>query len=310
MTSESGSKNILVVGATGRQGGAVAHQLLEAEGYNVFSLTRSPTSETAYRLSQRGAETVQGDLADQNSLERALADIDCAFLVTDYFSAGDSETERQFGYNFIEAAVNQDINHLVFSSAMDADRTRDVPHFNAKHDVEQRLSDSELTGTVVRPAPYYQNFESLTSATRLGFLPFPFDREAKVPMLDLRDLGTAVTTILDDPNTHNDGAYDLYGGLYTLTELAETVTTITGVETMPVSIPTTVVKWTTDPSIATMFEEFNERGRSREEPPPSLNIEFTKFEQYLRRENWDTDTFATKVGQATAPLRSLLFSRN
>jgi uncharacterized protein YbjT (DUF2867 family) len=304
------SRNVLVVGATGHQGGAVANRLLDENNYNVFALTRSPTSETARYLSKQGAETIQGDLADQASLRRALTDIDCAFLVTDYFSAGNSENERQFGYNFIDTALNQDINHLVFSSAMDADRTKNIPHFNSKYDVEQHLRESESTGTIIRPAPYYQNFEEMMLAVHLGFLPFPFDREAKVPMLDLQDLGTAVATILDDPTAHIDETYDLYGGLYTLDELAKTVTTITGLETMPVSIPTTVVKWTKGTSIATMFEEFNERGRSREESPPSLNIEFTMFEQYLRRENWDADTFATKLGRATAPLRLPLFSRN
>lgn len=305
VASESKSQDILIVGATGRQGGAVAHQLLNTDGYNVSTLTRSPMSETACRLSERGAKTVQGNLADQNSLERALADVDCAFLVTDYFSAGNSKIEQQFGYNFITAAENQDINHLVFSSAMDAERTSDIPHFNSKHDIEQRLRDSKSTGTIVRPAPYYQNFEEMMCAIRLGFLPFPFDRTAKVPLLDLRDLGTAVATIFNDPNLHDDKVYNLYESLYTLNELAEATTTVTGVKTMPVTVPTAVVKWTKGASIATMFEWFNRRGQSREESSSSLDIEFTKFEQYLYRENWDTDTLTTKVGQVTAPLRTL-----
>lgn len=309
VASESKSQNLLVVGATGRQGGAVAHRLLNTDGYNVFVLTRSPASETACRLSERGAKTIQGDLADQNSLERALTDIDCAFLVTDYFSAGDSKTERQFGYDFVTAAVNQNINHLVFSSAMDADRTSDIPHFNSKHDIERRLRDSRTTGTIVRPAPYYQNFEEMMHAIRLGFLPFPFDRNAKVPLLDLRDLGTAVATILNDPNEHGDEAYNLYQGLYTLNELAEATTTATEVNTIPVKIPIVIVKRTKGASIATMFEWFNRQGHSRKESPPSLDIEFTKFEQYLYRENWDTDTLATKVGRVTAPIRSSLFAR-
>lgn len=310
VSSEAGEQSVLVVGATGHQGGSVAQRLLQTDGYNVAALTRSPTTETARRLSERGAKIIQGDLTNRNSLEQALADIDCAFLVTDYFSAGDAETERQFGYNFVEAAVNQDINHLVFSSAMDADRTKDIPHFNSKYDIEQHLWNSDLTGTVVRPAPYYQNFEDLMSAVRLGFLPFPFDWRAKVPMVDLQDLGTVVATIFDDSNAYANDTCDLYGDLYTLNELAEIVTTVTGVKTMPISIPPIVVKWMKDASIATMFERFNDCGRSREEPPPSVNVEFTKFERYLRRENWDTDTFATKIGQATAPLRPPLFSRH
>ena len=48
---------IVVTGATGRQGGAVARHLL-AEGYRVRGVTRSPDSTRARKLASLGADVV------------------------------------------------------------------------------------------------------------------------------------------------------------------------------------------------------------------------------------------------------------
>ena len=63
------TKPILVIGATGQQGGAVARALL-AKGQKVRVMTRH--LEKAASLAQAGAEIVQGDLTSQvNSQEMA-----------------------------------------------------------------------------------------------------------------------------------------------------------------------------------------------------------------------------------------------
>ena len=66
------SKTVLVSGATGNQGGAVARELL-AHGYRVRAMTRKPLSDPARALGKLGAELVQGDLDDEASIARALA---------------------------------------------------------------------------------------------------------------------------------------------------------------------------------------------------------------------------------------------
>ena len=70
----SDGKVILVVGATGRQGGAVARELLQ-RGYQVRGLTRNPDSDRARAVAELGAEMVRGDLGDPASLDRAVAGV-------------------------------------------------------------------------------------------------------------------------------------------------------------------------------------------------------------------------------------------
>ena len=59
MTSK---RSILVTGATGQQGGAVARALL-SRGYRVKVLTRKPDSDAARQLASAGAVVVAGDLS-------------------------------------------------------------------------------------------------------------------------------------------------------------------------------------------------------------------------------------------------------
>ena len=54
-------QTILVTGATGHQGGAVARSLLEA-GWNVRALVRDPSKPSAGALKSLGIEVQKGDL--------------------------------------------------------------------------------------------------------------------------------------------------------------------------------------------------------------------------------------------------------
>ena len=62
---------ILVVGATGKQGGAVARSLLD-RGFQVRGLTRNPHKPEAQALTEQGAEVVQGDMDDRSDMDRVL----------------------------------------------------------------------------------------------------------------------------------------------------------------------------------------------------------------------------------------------
>src|ERR1041385_6179830 len=93
---------ILVSGATGQQGGAVARHLLAA-GCRVRAMTRKPQEEKACALNAAGAEVVAADLDDAGSLERALAGAWGAFSVQNTWEAG-VEREEEQGKRFAEIA--------------------------------------------------------------------------------------------------------------------------------------------------------------------------------------------------------------
>ncbi|ETN73487.1 hypothetical protein NECAME_18305, partial [Necator americanus] len=76
----SGNKRILVFGATGQQGGAVASSLLE-KGWHVRALVRNPDSVRAQTLAASGVELSQGDFSDVTSLKTAMTGVYGVFSV-------------------------------------------------------------------------------------------------------------------------------------------------------------------------------------------------------------------------------------
>ena len=84
---KTGSEEILVTGATGQQGGAVARELL-ARGHKVRAMTRNPDGPKAKALADLGATVVRGDLDDETSLDGALQGIWGVFGVQNSWEAG------------------------------------------------------------------------------------------------------------------------------------------------------------------------------------------------------------------------------
>jgi NAD(P)-dependent dehydrogenase (short-subunit alcohol dehydrogenase family) len=79
------SKLIVILGATGNQGGSVAEAFLSEPGWKVRALTRNTSSAKAQALSSKGAEVVQADLDDPSSLNAAFEGAHAIFAVSDFW---------------------------------------------------------------------------------------------------------------------------------------------------------------------------------------------------------------------------------
>ncbi|KAM7185740.1 hypothetical protein V8F20_011677 [Naviculisporaceae sp. PSN 640] len=85
MAESTPKKLIVVVGATGNQGGSVARRFLQDPTYKVRGLTRNPSSPAAQDLAALGAEMVTAELDDVNTLIPAFAGANVIFSVTQYW---------------------------------------------------------------------------------------------------------------------------------------------------------------------------------------------------------------------------------
>ena len=115
---------VLVTGATGSQGGAVARELL-AKGWKVRALTRKPDSDGAKALAKLGAEVVTGDLDDAASLQRALTGAWGVWAVQNTWEAGVEKEEDQ-GKRLAKLAREVGVRHFVYSSVGSADVPEDA----------------------------------------------------------------------------------------------------------------------------------------------------------------------------------------
>lgn len=148
------SRTVAVTGATGRQGNAVARALL-AEGWLVRGLTRDPTRKRAQVLSALGVETVQADMDDAASLDRAFSGVHGVYSVQNFMISGLDGEVRQ-GRNVAEAAERTGVEHLVYASAGTGERGTGIGSWESKLDVEERLRELELPVTVLRPTAFME----------------------------------------------------------------------------------------------------------------------------------------------------------
>ena len=109
---------VLVAGATGNQGGAVANALLK-RGHKVRALTRNEESSAAKRLAERGAEIVRANLDDIKSVTRAMQGVDTFYLMGSPFEGG-VEAETRQGIRLADAAKEAEIGHLVYGAVLGA----------------------------------------------------------------------------------------------------------------------------------------------------------------------------------------------
>lgn len=155
---------ILVVGATGMLGSNIC-QLLTVAGKPVKGLVRySSDPAKVSRLQSQGVETIQGDVRDRASLDKACEGVTAVISTVSAmpfcYQAGvnDTQTTDLDGVtNLIEAAQANGISHFTYTSfTKNADL--DFPLRNAKREVERRLRESGLEYTILRPGYFMEGW--------------------------------------------------------------------------------------------------------------------------------------------------------
>src|SRR5258705_11821646 len=169
---------ILVLGATGGQGGAVTAALLARQS-RVRAMVRRPGEPSVQRLTECGVEVMVGSLDDRAALGAAMEGAAAVFALTTPFEAG-GDAEVAQGRAIVAAAGDARVPHLVFSSVAGADQHTGVPHFDSKAIIEKDLAASGLPYTVTAPTYFFDNALGGEGADRVTAgiidLPLPPDR--------------------------------------------------------------------------------------------------------------------------------------
>jgi uncharacterized protein YbjT (DUF2867 family) len=212
---------VLVTGATGHQGGAVAHELLAA-GWPVRAMTRHPESSAAQELQKLGAQVVSGDLDDAASLERSLAGAWGLFSVQNTWEAGVVKEEEQ-GIRLTELAHKAGIQHLVYTSVASAHRQTGVPHFENKHRIENRIRSIGFPSHVIlRPVFFMENFLSpfTLPALQQGRLEQGIAPTTPLQMIAVRDIGQYGRWAFTNHAQLNRREIDMAGDSLTMPQIA------------------------------------------------------------------------------------------
>ena len=278
------SKIILVTGATGQQGGAVATALL-TKGQKVRVMSRTP--EKASALAQAGAEVVKGNLTNPSDLQAALRGVHGVFAMSTPFEAGMDQEVRQ-GIMMADAAKQAGIAHYVYTSVGSAHRNTGIPHFETKWKVEQHIRQIGLPATVLRPVWFMENFTTFSKPSAEGILMMPMRADKKLAMVALRDIGEFGAAAFMRPNDFLGQAIDLAGDELTMPDVAAHLSKVTGRSIQFQGLPLEQAEAAMGHDLATMFRWFNEVGYQINVAAlkQTFGIPLTTFAEWIKMVDW------------------------
>jgi uncharacterized protein YbjT (DUF2867 family) len=280
-------KVILVTGATGNQGGAVAGRL-HNEGWRVRALIRDPGKPEARKLAETGIEVVKGDLDDRASIDKVIKDVYGVFAVLTPFTDKGLEGEIKQGKDLADAAKAARVSHYVYSSVGGADKKTGIPHFESKYEIEKHISSLGLPSTVFRPVFFYYNFNSdmLRQSILGGTLSMAIKPDKPLQMLAVEDLAVFVAKAFDNPGEYIGKTVELAGEELTMPQAAESFGKVLGKPVKYVEMPIEQVRSYSE-DFARMFEWFNKHGYDVDiKSLRELHPEMLTLEQWLRKTGW------------------------
>ncbi|KAJ7756160.1 NAD(P)-binding protein [Mycena metata] len=244
ITSSVDAPLVLVVGATGNQGGSVIQALAESDRpYRIRGLTRDVTKPAAQKLVNQGVEMVNISLAVENEgeVKAAFTGANIAFIVTNFWEHMDTKREVTEGKMLVDAARGAGVRLLVWSglepvSEISKGKYQEANQFDGKAEITNYARQSGVALLVVQAGWYgtnhlYNNVAFIPQKEADGSyaLRFPVKPDTVVPIIDVaHDYGLFVREGIESPAFGTGTEVLASGEDISLREMASQLSQITG----------------------------------------------------------------------------------
>jgi uncharacterized protein YbjT (DUF2867 family) len=307
----SDKKVIAVLGATGAQGGGLVRAILAdpSGGFTARAVTRDVSSDKAKELAKLGAEVVQGDVDDLESLKKAFQGAYGAFCVTFFWAHFSPEKELAEAALMAKAAKAANVQHVIWSTLEDTrkwvplsdDRMPTlggkykVPHFDAKGEADKLFAEAGVPTTFLQTSFYWDNFIHFGSGPKKGpdgvlALTLPMG-DKKLPGIAASDIGACAYGIFKAGSKYIGKTVGIAGGHPTGAEMAAGLSKALGQEVRYNAVEPSVYRSFGFPGaddLGNMFQfkrDFNDMfcaARSLDESR-ALNPGLQSYEQWLSK---------------------------
>jgi uncharacterized protein YbjT (DUF2867 family) len=283
-----GKMKVLVTGASGKQGGHLARELL-ARGHSVRALTRKPESPAAAALTKSGVTIVRGDFDDQASLDLAARGVDTVFAMSTPFEGGEKKETRE-GINMVRAAATAGVTHLVYSSVAGADRATGVPHFDSKFEVEKEIRRSGVPFTIVAPVFFMENFIEpwMAAGIAKGSIAMALPATRRLQQIAVDDIARFTTLVIERRERFFGKRVDIASDELTGSAVAATISEVSGRRVEYTAVPVDAVRQQNE-DVARMFEWFERVGYDADVVGlRSLypEVQWHRFSDWARDHSW------------------------
>ncbi|UZP39363.1 hypothetical protein NXS19_007179 [Fusarium pseudograminearum] len=211
-------KRVVIIGATGLQGGSVARILAQSpDRYIIRGLTRNTSSPKAQELAKLGIEVQQADVDDSKSLQDAFHDAHVIFAMTDFWQHMSGEREEAQGKSIMDIAAGLPyLEQLIWADLPDANKISEgvyphVYHWQSKAAVSKYIREEKpelwkKTTAILFPN-YFENcitqpstYLPIKQADGTYLRSFVLPETANLPNVAISDTGKLVQYILDHPD--------------------------------------------------------------------------------------------------------------
>ncbi|MFM2304181.1 MAG: hypothetical protein RLZZ135_1591 [Cyanobacteriota bacterium] len=278
---ENLNQTILVTGATGNQGGSIAHHLLQRGKFKVRAMVRDENKPAAQALKELGAELVKADFNDRASLDRAVQGVYGIFSMQDFREG--AAVEIRHGNAIADAASAAGVEHFVYSSVGSAERNTGIPHFDSKFQVEEYIRSLGLPHTILRPVFFFYNYNMMLPMVKNGTLPQPLSPDTRLQQLSEEDYGKMVAEVFERPADFANREIEVASVEMTMPEIAVVFSRVLGKPVTYQQIPFEAFEQQAGEEVTIMYRWFENVGYIADFA--QLKHDFpapTDFESYLR----------------------------
>jgi len=278
--------SVLVIGATGNQGGSVVQALLP-KGHHIRTLTRNPDSPAAKRLAEQGVDVMKGDFSDHDSLVKAATGMDTVYAMTTPFETS-TEDEVKQGIAIANAAKEAGVGHFIFGSVANADLKTGIPHFDSKYEVEKYIASLNIPYTISAPVFFMDNYLSPWFLPKEGKLKMAMPANRALQQVSVRNIGTFVATLVDRREEVFGKRIDIAGDKLTGEETAAILSKASGHEIKYEGFDPEFMRKDNE-DFAIMFKWFDDVGynvdieKLRQDYP---EVEWQKLEDWAPKQDW------------------------
>ncbi|WP_421407532.1 NmrA/HSCARG family protein [Agrobacterium tumefaciens] len=218
------NKSVLVLGATGQQGGAVARSLRQT-GWLVRTLVRDTSSPKSLALARDGMQLYKGDMEDRSSIESAMAEVDAVFSVQPSSGQGEAygvtdEQEVFWGKMVVDIAKVANVGHLVYSSVIAAGKgVTGMGHFDSKSAIEAHVQELGVAYTIIRPSTFMEILALPGMGLDQGKFNFFMRPDQAMQFIAVDDIGKIVAHVLNTPEEFSGRTLDIAGDAITGVQL-------------------------------------------------------------------------------------------
>ncbi|RUX72888.1 NAD-dependent epimerase/dehydratase family protein [Mesorhizobium sp. M7A.F.Ca.US.006.04.2.1] len=226
----------LVMGITGKVGGATAEHLL-AHGKEVRALIRN--RDKAANWANQGVELVDGDWNDSAAIERALKGVEGAFVMLPpvWAPSPDYKEARSVIASYVEALTKAAPPRVVALSSMGANRTSGHGVIAALSLLEQGFRGLTSPTAFVRAGGFFENFLYGLQVAQGGMLPVYYNpTNRKSTMVATNDIGAEVATLLTGSTWSGQRIVEI-GSMVTADEVAEQLGEVLNLAVKAFAIP-------------------------------------------------------------------------